>query len=274
MTAHHVAGVSQGGTVQGRVQAQRREPPLRAGMVDEPQHGGLVVRALRSTHGPRRDGGDGQDDLSAATRRATGLSMWSLSSTRSDLPGRFAAHLTDPACEVQAEGRRPTASRGDRNRARTGVNTCTTTSMKSSRIHSASCAPSTRAARRRGRSLALDLLGDAFGLAGVGAGHDHEEVGPADGVAHRKDDDVVGLFVAGVAGDVASQFFGRRELCLECYGWSFGSVFVGSVSAPTMTTTVSGGTSAPSRTTPRPSIARMSWATGRARLPARICVCR
>src|SRR5674476_781980 len=41
--------------------------------------------------------------------------------------------------------------------------------------------------------LALDLLGDGFGLAGVGAGGDHEEIGPADGVAHREDDDVLGL---------------------------------------------------------------------------------
>src|SRR5665648_868837 len=80
--------------------------------------------------------------------------------------------------------------------------------------------------------LALDLLGDGFGLAGVGAGGDHEEIGPADGVAHREDDDVLGLLVGGVPGDVARQFFGRRELCVECYGWSFGSVCLSLASAP------------------------------------------
>src|SRR5674476_1633198 len=44
--------------------------------------------------------------------------------------------------------------------------------------------------------LALDLLGDGFGLAGGGAGGDHEEVGPADGVAHREDDGVLRLGLA------------------------------------------------------------------------------
>jgi hypothetical protein len=123
-----------------------------------------------------------------------------------------------------------------------------------------------------GTEVVEHAVGDGLGLTGRRACGDDEEVGVADGIAYLKDDDVEGLLVCRVAGDLARQLLGLLKVCVS-YCWSFGSRSLAFTSLPKMTTTVVGGSWVPFRTTPRPSIARMSWATGRAFLPARICVC-
>ena len=113
-----------------------------------------------------------------------------------------------------------------------------------------------------GADLVLDLVGDGARLPRVGAGEKHEVVGVRHGLVHAEDDDVLRLLVGGRGDDVAGQALGGRGFWEGGYGWSF--VDCGALkSSPTMTWTVPLGRSGPSRTTPRPSIARMSRATGR-----------
>lgn len=121
---------------------------------------------------------------------------------------------------------------------------------------------------RRAEPLA-DAVGDRLGLTGGGAGDEDEEVGVGDRLADGKDGDVAALLARRQAGDLERQGPGGVNLCVFGYCKSFAWR-----SEPTTTMMVSGGSCSPRRTTPRPSIARISRATPRLSAEAWIWVSR